>query len=202
MNAPTSAQSRALFRFWKQWLPLFLADALIRKNSAVTRSVKCCPRFAALRKATLEDLKMAITRRTFFGMMMKYIFLYGPPGAGKSSVGKALAERLRWLFVDLDLEIEKSTGETISQIINEQGESVFRDSETEMLKRVASESSCVIALGGGALLREENRRYAEECGEVVILETKIETLGRTFAKGSKPAAIAIWQFECEIESLA
>ena len=107
---------------------------------------------------------------------MKYIFLYGPPGAGKSSVGKALAERLRWPFVDLDLEIEKSAGKTIPQIMGEQGESTFRDLETEMLKRAANESPRVIAVGGGALLREENRRYAEERGWIVFLETKIETL--------------------------
>ena len=107
---------------------------------------------------------------------MKHIFLYGPPGAGKSSVGKALAERLRLPFIDLDLEIEKSAGKTIPQIMNEQGEPAFRDLETETLKRIANESPRVIALGGGALLREENRRYAEECGEVVFLETKIETL--------------------------
>ena len=107
---------------------------------------------------------------------MKHIFLYGPPGAGKSSVGKALAERLRLPFVDLDLEIEKSAGKTIPQIMEEQGESAFRDLETEMLKQVVNESPRVIALGGGALLREENRRCAEECGQVVFLEAKIETL--------------------------
>ncbi len=107
---------------------------------------------------------------------MKYIFLYGPPGAGKSSVGKALAERLCLPFVDLDLEIEKSAGKTIPQIMEEQGESTFRDLETEMLKRAANESPRVIAVGGGALLREENRRYAEERGWIVFLETKIETL--------------------------
>ena len=107
---------------------------------------------------------------------MKHIFLYGPPGAGKSSVGKVLAERLRLPFVDLDLEIEKSAGKTIPQIMNEQGESAFRDLETETLKRVTKESPRVIALGGGALLREENRCYAEERGQVVFLETKTETL--------------------------
>jgi len=109
-------------------------------------------------------------------MKMKHIFLYGPPGVGKSSVGKALAERLRLPFVDLDLEIEKSAGKTIPQIMEEQGESTFRDLETETLKRVVNESPRVVALGGGALLRVENRQYAEECGEVVFLETSIETL--------------------------
>ncbi len=106
---------------------------------------------------------------------MKHIFLYGPPGAGKSSVGKALAERLRLPFLDLDLEIEKFADRTIPQIIAE-GELVFRDFETATLKRVVNESPRVIALGGGALLRAENRRCAEEHGQVVLLEGKIETL--------------------------
>jgi shikimate kinase / 3-dehydroquinate synthase len=109
-------------------------------------------------------------------MMMKHIFLYGPPGAGKSSVGKALAARLRLPFIDLDVEIEKSAGKTIPQIMEKEGESVFRDLETETLKRVVNESPRVIALGGGALLREANRRCAEEYGQVVFLEVKIENL--------------------------
>src|SRR5271169_4616981 len=109
-------------------------------------------------------------------MMMGHIFLYGPPGAGKSSVGKALVERLRLPFIDLDLEIEKLAGKGIPQLMEEKGEAVFRDLETKALKGVANKRRRVIALGGGALLREENRRYAEECGQVVFLETKIEDL--------------------------
>jgi shikimate kinase / 3-dehydroquinate synthase len=118
-------------------------------------------------------------------MMMKHIFLYGPPGAGKSSAGKALAERLHLPFVDLDLEIEKSAGKTIPQIMKEQGESKFRDLETEVLKQIANESPRVIALGGGVLLREENRHYAEECGEVVFLEARIETLVERLQKNQR-----------------
>lgn len=109
-------------------------------------------------------------------MTMKNIFLYGPPGAGKSSVGKALAERLRLPLIDLDREIEKLAGKAIPQLMEENGESAFRDLETKALKGVPNERRRVIALGGGALLREENRRYAEECGNVVFLETKIEDL--------------------------
>jgi 3-dehydroquinate synthase len=107
---------------------------------------------------------------------MKHIFLYGPPGSGKSAVGRALAERLRLPFIDLDLEIEKPIDKPISQIIEEQGEFAFRDLETEALKRVSNENPCVIALGGGALLREENRLWAEKHGQVVFLEAKISAL--------------------------
>ncbi len=81
---------------------------------------------------------------------MKHIFLYGPPGSGKSSAGKALAERLHWPFVDLDQEIEKQEGRTVSRILEEEGEAAFRDMETEALMQVSDENPRVIALGGGA----------------------------------------------------
>jgi shikimate kinase/3-dehydroquinate synthase len=134
-------------------------------------------------------------------MMMKHIFLYGPPGAGKSSVGKALAGRLRLPFVDLDLEIEKSADGTIPQIMEEQGESVFRDLEMKALKQVANESPRVIALGGGALLREENRRYAEECGEVVFLETKIETLVERLQKDQNQRPLLAGNLNVKLKTL-
>ena len=132
---------------------------------------------------------------------MKHIFLYGPPGAGKSSVGKALAGRLRLPFVDLDLEIEQSAGRTISQIMEEQGEPAFRDLETEMLKQVANEGPRVIALGGGALLREENRRYAEECGEVVFLETEIETLVERLQKDQSQRPLLTGNLNAKLKTL-
>ena len=58
---------------------------------------------------------------------MKHIFLYGPPGVGKTTIGKKLADDLRLSFIDLDIEIEKSAGELIVQIMESQGELAFRD---------------------------------------------------------------------------
>jgi shikimate kinase/3-dehydroquinate synthase len=109
-------------------------------------------------------------------MTMKHIFLYGPPGSGKSSVGKALAERLRLPFVDLDHVIAGSAGQAIPQIMERQGESAFRAMETEALKRFGSQSPSVIALGGGTLLRAENRRFAEQSGQVVFLDADFAAL--------------------------
>ena len=132
---------------------------------------------------------------------MKHIFLYGPPGAGKSSVGNALSERLRLPFIDFDLEIVKFAGKTIPQIMDEQGESAFRDLETETLKRAADESPRVIALGGGALLREENRRYAEERGQVVFLETKAETLVERLRKEQNQRPLLSGNLEEKLQAL-
>ena len=115
---------------------------------------------------------------------MPHIFLYGPPGSGKSSIGRLLAGKLNLPFVDLDRVIEEKAGMSIPQVMEEQGEQVFRDLETSALRKIAltpNPSPCgrvesVIALGGGALLREENRSVAESKGEVVLLTADLETL--------------------------
>lgn len=109
---------------------------------------------------------------------MGHIFLYGPPGSGKSTVGSHLAASLDLPFIDLDAQIEKEMGQSISQIVNEQGESIFRDLESAMLKRVSLGSAGVIALGGGTLLRDANRTYAESVGDVVFLNASEATLLR------------------------
>ena len=105
-----------------------------------------------------------------------HIFLYGPSGSGKSTVGKALAQALNLSFLDLDAEIESSIGKSISQFMTEQGESAFRDAETSSLQKVVDDVDAVIALGGGALLREGNRSLSESIGQVVFLDADLPTL--------------------------
>ena len=110
---------------------------------------------------------------------MIHIFLYGPPGTGKSTVGKKLAGNLKLPFIDLDRVIETNAGMSIPQIMEQQGESAFRNLETAALKEVvgdASSQDSVIALGGGALLRDENRAFAENNGRVILLMAKLQTL--------------------------
>jgi 3-dehydroquinate synthase len=105
-----------------------------------------------------------------------HIFLYGPSGSGKSTVGKQLAENLNLSFVDLDRVIESNAGVSIPQIMETQGEATFRDLESAALKNLGGEKDRVIALGGGALLREENRAVAEKNGQVVLLAASQPTL--------------------------
>ncbi|MGZ9221586.1 MAG: iron-containing alcohol dehydrogenase, partial [Anaerolineales bacterium] len=107
---------------------------------------------------------------------MPHIFLYGPPGTGKSTVGRILARNLKLPFVDLDRLVEQNAGMSISLIIEEQGELTFRNFETSTLKALADEWESVVALGGGALLRDENRRFAEGYGNVILLIARLETL--------------------------
>ncbi len=114
---------------------------------------------------------------------MKNIFLYGPPGTGKSTVGKKLAGNLKLPFVDLDRVVATNAGMSIPQIMETYGEPAFRDLETTALKDAVGHASSmtpphgsVIALGGGALLREENRAFAEENGQIILLMAKLPTL--------------------------
>ena len=102
---------------------------------------------------------------------MNKLFLYGPPASGKTTVGKALAEALRVRFVDTDLLICQSEGSDISGIFATKGEEYFRDAESKALQvACAIEEPCVVALGGGTLLRAENRALAEESGAVICIE--------------------------------
>src|SRR5688500_15233320 len=112
-----------------------------------------------------------------------HIFLYGPPGTGKSTIGKSLARRLNLPFIDLDHVIESNVDMSIAQIMEQQGELAFRDMETTALKEavghafsVTNSQDKVIALGGGALLRDENRTIAETHGTVVLLIADLNIL--------------------------
>ena len=105
-----------------------------------------------------------------------HIFLYGPSGSGKSTVGSVLAQALNVSFVDLDVEIENAIGQTISDFMVERGENVFRDTETDALKKAIGNLDTVVALGGGALLREDNRSLVEAIGLVIFLDADLDTL--------------------------
>ncbi len=83
-------------------------------------------------------------------MMFKKIVLIGPPGAGKSSIGKALAKEISAAFIDSDSEIERIAGKKISDIFVEEGESAFRKIEVGVVTQILESFEGVIALGGGA----------------------------------------------------
>ena len=115
---------------------------------------------------------------------MTHIFLYGPSGTGKSTIGKILAKNLGLPLIDLDHVIEANAGMSIPQIMEEQGEPAFRDLETAALKDLAKESESIVALGGGALLRDENRTFAEGHGKIVLLMADVETLFQRLSESS------------------
>ncbi len=109
-------------------------------------------------------------------MTTNHIFLYGPPGAGKTTVGQILAGALRLPFMDLDDAIETDTGINIPKIVDKQGVAAFRELEAAVLHAVVNQKESVIALGGGSLLRESNRTLAESRGKVVVLMSELGAL--------------------------
>jgi shikimate kinase len=107
---------------------------------------------------------------------IRNIVLTGFMGSGKSTVGRRLARRLGWSFVDTDLEIEERAGKPIVEIFAEAGEQVFRDLETQVARECVGRQRTVIATGGGIVMREENRKALNEAGLVVYLKASVETI--------------------------
>ncbi len=102
------------------------------------------------------------------------LFLVGPMGAGKTTIGKRLASRLGYTFRDSDRVLEERTGVDIALIFDLEGESGFRDRESAVLNVLTQESGIVLATGGGAVLRPENRAHLVCRGFVVYLCTSVE----------------------------
>jgi len=120
---------------------------------------------------------------------MKPVFLYGPPASGKTTLGKRLAEALKVPFVDLDAAIVDAAGKSIPEIFAQEGEAAFRDRESKTLESVIAGEAPIVSLGGGTLLRPENRALCEAKGTVICLDApNEEELARRIyaAKGSRP----------------
>jgi shikimate kinase len=108
-------------------------------------------------------------------------------GAGKTTVGRRLAKKLGWKFIDLDEEIERREGRLIADIFKEEGESHFRDLERSCLKDLSSSRKTVIALGGGAFIDPANKEIAESSGLTVWLKVPFTKIaGRVRIDGSRP----------------
>jgi shikimate kinase len=103
--------------------------------------------------------------------------LIGYRGSGKTTIGQKLADRLWQTLIDTDQLIVKRAGKSIKDIFQMEGESHFRDLETEAVKEAVKQQEVVISLGGGAVLREENRNAIKEAGhKVIYLRCEPETL--------------------------
>jgi len=100
------------------------------------------------------------------------------PGSGKSTVGRQLGRRLRLPFFDSDQAIEQRLGCSIRDYFAHQGESAFRDVEQQVLAQLAAGPACVLATGGGSVLRAENREALRAHGQVVYLRSSPEDLYR------------------------
>jgi shikimate kinase len=110
------------------------------------------------------------------------LILIGPMGAGKSTIGRLLAAELSRDFLDSDHEIQARCGADIPWIFDVEGEAGFRQREEQMIEELTAREGVVIATGGGAVLREENRRRLRERGTAIYLFTTVEQQLKRVAK--------------------
>ncbi|MDZ7828453.1 MAG: shikimate kinase AroK [Halofilum sp. (in: g-proteobacteria)] len=115
------------------------------------------------------------------------IFLVGPMGAGKTTIGTALARALDLTFLDSDREIEQRSGVDIATIFDFEGESGFRKRERAMIDELTARDDIVLATGGGAVLDPDNRQRLSTRGTVVFLDTSVdEQVRRTRHDRARP----------------
>ncbi|MEM7206244.1 MAG: shikimate kinase AroK [Pseudomonadota bacterium] len=118
---------------------------------------------------------------------MKNLILIGPMGAGKTTVGRQLSQRLKREFYDSDKEIEKRTGVDIPTIFEYEGEDGFRSREEAVIDELTQKDAIVLATGGGAVMRPLNRERLRKRGRIVFLNVAIdEQLERTRMDKSRP----------------
>lgn len=102
------------------------------------------------------------------------IFLIGPMGSGKSTIGKVLSKRLEYDFYDTDKLVEKVVGKKIKEIFEQNGEQYFRLKESEELDKTRKLRNAVIATGGGIIENEKNRLFLKEEKKVIFLDSSVE----------------------------
>lgn len=104
------------------------------------------------------------------------LFLIGYRGTGKTTVAELLGERIRWPWIDADVEIENRAGQTIADIFVAGGESLFRDIESDVVADLAGRTQMIVALGGGAVLREKNRQVIRAGGKIIWLTANAQAI--------------------------
>ena len=115
------------------------------------------------------------------------IYLIGFMGAGKTTVGRIVAEKLGWVFLDLDREIESGEGQPISVMFRTKGEPHFRKLEHTYLRALSVREHAVVALGGGTFTDPENRRIVDQSGVSVWLDASLSQVFRRIrSDGTRP----------------
>lgn len=115
------------------------------------------------------------------------VILIGPMGSGKTTIGRLLARELNRPFFDADSELEKRTGVNIPWIFDVEGEAGFRKRETSIIEKLTEKKNIILATGGGAILKEENRNFIKSRGVVIYLSVSIDSqIERTSQNQNRP----------------
>lgn len=123
------------------------------------------------------------------------------PGSGKSTVGRSLAKRLRLSFVDSDHVIEQRIGCSIREFFAREGEARFRDEEQKALADIAAGPACVLATGGGAVLRAANREILRQAGHVIYLRSTPEELWRRLRRDTRRPLLQVDDPQAKLRDL-
>ncbi|MGH9335808.1 MAG: shikimate kinase [Vicinamibacteria bacterium] len=131
-------------------------------------------------------------------MATELYFLIGFMGAGKTTLGRGVAERMNLAFRDLDELIERSSGKSVAEIFSLEGEEGFRRLESQALQDLIAEGEqAVVATGGGAFTVETNRRLMKDAGVVVWIDVPVDEIRHRIDAGSRP----LWTTPEEVDRL-
>jgi shikimate kinase len=145
-----------------------------------------------LKETNLREQKVAALDRADSGEnmakgLLKTVALVGMMGAGKTAVGKAIAQSLDVPFLDSDSEIQDAADRTIAEIFERDGEAFFRTKETQVISRLLKDERCILSTGGGAFLSPHNRDLIAENGVSVWLQADLDILWqRVRHKNTRP----------------
>ena len=135
----------------------------------------------------IEQTMADMPNPNFRYTLLKTVVMVGMMGAGKTAVGRALAQRLGVAFLDSDAEIEIAANRSVPEIFDRDGESFFRSREIQIIERLLIEKRCILSTGGGAFLSEKNRTNISAQGISVWLNADLELLwSRVRSKDTRP----------------
>jgi len=120
--------------------------------------------------------------------MAKNIVLIGYRATGKTTVGRLIAQRLGWMFVDTDVLIEQRAKKKIAEIVAQEGWQGFRRREKEIIAEVSAKKNMVIAVGGGAVINKENVKNLKQNGILIWLKANADTIAKRLAQDEKTAS--------------
>lgn len=130
---------------------------------------------------------------------MKIIFLVGFMGAGKTTLGKKLAKALDYSFIDIDKEIAKKEGITISEIFEKEGENYFRLCEKNAIEQLNTKQPSIVATGGGLPCHNEMMGYLNTVGTTIYLSVKRDTIFLRLKEGKKKRPLIVNMGDTELK---